>query len=440
MRIGNIIGKIGASTRSVSFLNSFFSALVGLGTFMLLTRVLSKSNFGAWAFFISVFTMFDMLRSGMLGSATVKFYTEKVPDLQLRQIERSVGQLGAKISAFTLVIPLIYFFFGLEESYPAYSLIAYAFVPLSFINLIPSVATWFCQAKQGFKQMLYVRAASQLSFLLFAVAGLFWEYSLNTVFLGYMGSWLIATLYVLSARLVKLSWILNKERAFRAQLLSYGKFTMTTLLGSNMLKNSDTYLIMGFLNEFSVARYSVPDRILGFIDMPIRAFTTADFPRFVALVNQKLEEELQDAFNKGLGLALVVVWPISLAVFLGAEELVVHIAGPNYRDSSLILRIFAIYGFLLPLDRYTGIMIDALGFPKKNMYKVLSMLLLNVVLDVVVLSLGYGVESVAMVSLATYSLGVTFGFIVIRKKVKLEIFKSLSIGLKLMLLKIGLKV
>ena len=68
------------------------------------------------------------------------------------------------------------------------------------------------------------------------------------------------------------------------------------------------------------------------------------------------------------------------------------------------------------------------------------MLLLNVVLDVVVLSLGYGVESVAMVSLATYSLGVTFGFIVIRKKVKLEIFKSLSIGLKLMLLKIGLKV
>ena len=127
-------------------------------------------------------------------------------------------------------------------------------------------------------------------------------------------------------------------------------------------------------------------------------------------------------------------------MFLGAEELVVHIAGPNYRDSSLILRIFAIYGFLLPLDRYTGIMIDALGFPKKNMYKVLSMLLLNVVLDVVVLSLGYGVESVAMVSLATYSLGVTFGFIVIRKKVKLEIFKSLSIGLKLMLLKIGLKV
>jgi len=406
---------------------------------MLLTRVLSKSNFGAWAFFISVFTMFDMLRSGMLGSATVKFYTEKVPGLELRQIERSVGQLGAKISAFTLVIPIAYFLFGLKDSYPAYSLIAYAFVPLSFINLIPSVATWFCQAKQAFKQMLYLRIASQLSFLLFVLAGLFWEYSLNMVFVGYMGSWLIATVYALSAKLVKLSWIFNREKAFRSKLLTYGKFTMATLLGSNLLKNSDTYLIMGFLNELSVARYSVPDRILGFIDMPIRAFTTADFPRFVALVNQKLPNELQNAFNKGLGLALVVVWPIALMVFIGAEELVELIAGPNYRDSSLILRIFAIYGFLLPLDRYTGIMIDALGFPKMNMVKVVSMLVLNIGLDAVVLSMGYSIESVALVSVATYFLGVVFGFVVIRKKIKLEIFKSISIGVKLLILNIGSK-
>ena len=375
----------------------------------------------------------------MLGSATVKFYTENVPSLELKQIERAVGQLGAKISAFTLLIPLLYFLFGLNETYPAYTLIAYAFVPLSFINLIPSVATWFCQAKQGFKQMLYVRAASQLSFLVFVFAGLFFEYSLNIVFLGYVGSWFVATLYVLGARLVKLSWIFNNEKAYRVKLLGYGKFTMTTLLGSNLLKNSDTYLIMGFLGEVSVARYNVPDRILGFIDMPIRAFTTADFPRFVGLVNQKLKAELQEAFNKGLGLAIVVVWPIALFVFIGAEELVTYIAGVDYRNSSLILRIFAIYGFLLPLDRYTGIMIDALGFPKMNMLKVISMLVLNVTLDAVVLSLGYPIESVAAVSVATYSLGVIFGFIVIRKHVKFEIIKSISIGVKLLFLKISSK-
>jgi O-antigen/teichoic acid export membrane protein len=372
----------------------------------------------------------------MLGSATVKFYTEKVPALELRQIERSVGQLGAKISAFTIIIPILYYLLGLNRSYPHYELIAIAFVPLSFINLIPSVATWFCQAKQGFKQMLYVRAASQLSFMAFVFAGLFWDFSLNMVFLGYVVSWLVATLYVLLARLVRLSWIFNREKAFKAQILSYGKFTMTTLLGSNMLKNSDTYLIMGFLNEVSVARYNVPDRILGFIDMPIRAFTTADFPRFVALANQKLNAELQAAFNKGLGLAIVVVWPIALFVFVGAEELVTYIAGPNYRNSSLILRIFSIYGFLLPLDRYTGIMIDALGFPKMNMLKVVSMLILNVVLDAIVLSLGYGIEVVAIVSVATYSLGVVFGFTVIRKQVRLQVIKSISIGIQLLFLKI----
>ncbi len=383
--------------------------------------------------------MFDMLRSGMLGSATVKFYTEKIPKLELRQIERSVGQLGAKISAFTLIIPVLYFLLGLDKTYPHYYLIAIAFMPLSFISLVPSVAIWFCQAKQGFKQMLYVRAVIQLSFLVFVFAGLFWEYSLNMVFMGYVMSWLIATLFVLFASLVKLSWVFNTEKAYRKKLLAYGKFTMTTLLGSNMLKNSDTYLIMGFLNEVSVARYSVPDRILGFIDMPIRAFTTADFPRFVALVNQKLSAELQAGFNKGLGLAIVVVWPIALFVFIGAEELVAHIAGPNYRNSSLILRIFAIYGLLLPLDRYTGITIDALGFPKMNMLKVMSMLVLNVVGDAVVLTLGYALEAVAVVSVATYSLGVVFGFIVIRRHVKLQIVKSVAVGFQLLFLKITSK-
>lgn len=428
------------SARSVSFLNSFFSALVGLVSFMLLTRVLSKSNFGAWAFFVGVFTMFDMLRSGMLGSATVKFYTEKVPNFELRQIERAVGQLGAKISLFSVAIPGLYFLFGLDETHPQYYLMAIAFAPLSFINLIPSVATWFCQARQDFRQMLYVRAASQCSFLVFIFMGLFWDYTLNMVFIGYLLSWLITTVYVLFSGIVKLSWIFNTEKAFRSKLLGYGKFTMTTLLGSNMLKNSDTYLIMGFLGEVSVARYNVPDRILGFIDMPIRAFTTADFPRFVALVNQKLKTELQEAFNKGLGIAIVVVWPIALFVFIGAEELVTYIAGVNYRNSSLILRIFAVYGFLLPLDRYTGIMIDALGFPKMNMLKVISMLVLNVTLDVIVLTLGYPIESIAAVSVATYSLGVLFGFSVIRKHVKFEIVNSISSGVKLLYLKMHSKI
>lgn len=403
---------------------------------MLLTRVLSKSSFGAWAFFVSVFTLFDMLRSGMLGSATVKFYTENVARSELRQIERVVGQLGAKISLLTLAVPLVYFLFGLDKSHPQYCVMAIAFAPLSFVNLIPSIAIWFCQAKQGFRQMLFVRAVSQFSFLVFIFVGLFCDYTVNTVFVGYLSSWFLATVYVLSAGMVKLSWIFNTEKAYRKKLIAYGRYTMTTLLGSNLLKNSDTYLIMGFLNELSVARFNVPDRILGFIDMPIRAFTTADFPRFVSLVSRGLYQELQVAFNKGLGLSVVVVWPIAVFSFVFAEELVTYIAGPNYRNSALILRIFAVYGFLLPLDRYTGIVIDALGFPKLNMLKVMSMLVLNVVLDTVVLSLGYPIEAVAAVSVATYSLGVVFGFVVIRKHVKFEIFKSVVVGFRLFFLKI----
>jgi Na+-driven multidrug efflux pump len=64
------------------------------------------------------------------------------------------------------------------------------------------------------------------------------------------------------------------------------------------------------------------------------------------------------------------------------------------------------------------------------------MLCLNVVLDVVVLSLGFGLESVAIVSAATYGLGVVYGLIAIRKEVKLQIVRSLRMSIGLVLSKI----
>lgn len=436
LMLNRIIHKIGGSTRSVSFLNSFFSALVGLGTFMLLTRVLSKADFGAWAFFISVFTMFDMLRSGMMGSAVVKFYTEDASEEQLSKTERAAGQLALRISLLTLFIPIIYWGAGLYKEYAGFQYISIAVVPLALINLFPSLATWFCHAKQDFKQLFLIRLIIQLSFMLFVVFGFVFEYTLNIVFIGYVLSWLLAAIYVLIRSLVKISWVFNRERMFRKELLDYGKYTMSTLLGSNLLKNSDTYLIMGFLGEVSVARYHVPDRILGFIDMPIRAFTTSDFPKFVALVNQKRFKDLQQAFNKGLGLAILMVWPLSLMVFVGAEELIYLIAGPKYGNSILILRIFSIYGLLLPLDRYTGIMIDALGFPKINARKVMAMLLVNIILDALFLFLGYGLNLVAMVSLATYSTGIVYGFFVINSQIKFQFRQSVSLAFQVVLSKI----
>ena len=402
---------------------------------MMLARFLSKEEFGLWAFFLSVFTMFDMLRSGLLSSATVKFYTDGLPKEELNQIEKSVLQLGVIVSLLSFLFPILYYALGYNYTKPELQVIAIGIVPLSFVSLLPSVATWFAQARQNFKAILKIRLTIQLTFFAAIAAGFFWNLSLVSVFYGYCLSYVLAAVWAVAGGQLKISALFGSLGTWLHRIFKFGSFSMGTLLGSNLLRNSDTYIIMGFLNEASVAMYNVPNRILGMLDIPIQAFSSADYPRFVDLIHRGKHNDLQQGFNKGLGLSILVVWPAALVVFFAAKWLVVLVAGVQYENSYLILRIFAIYAALLPVDRYTGLVLDAAGRPKKNMYKVLLMLVANVVLDIVVLQLGYGLEAVAMVSLVTYSVGITFGFLAIRDLVKLQIFQSVASAITLVLAK-----
>jgi len=63
------------------------------------------------------------------------------------------------------------------------------------------------------------------------------------------------------------------------------------------------------------------------------------------------------------------------------------------------------------------------------------MLVANVVLDIVVLTAGYGLEAVAAVSLITYSTGIVFGFSSIKHVVRIQLLQSLSLAIRLVLSK-----
>ena len=402
---------------------------------MLLARLLSVADFGLWAFFLSVFTMFDMLRSGLLSSATIKYYTEGQEAHELVQIEKSVLQLSTAVTFLSFLFPLVYFVFGFQNAKPELYTLAVGVVPLSFVSILPTLATWIAQAKQNFRVILRIRMIIQLTFFLVIASGYIWPIDLELVFYGYCLSYALAALWVLFTGRVKLMLLFGPLGTWCKRIVKFGGYSMGTLLGSNLLRNSDTYIIMAFLNEASVAIYNVPNRIMGLLDIPIQAFSSADYPRLVSLIEKKQFSELQTSFNKGLGISLLVVWPAAILVFFAAKWIVVLIAGIQYENSYLIMRIFAIYAMLLPLDRYTGLMLDALGIPKRNMAKVVLMLVANVVLDIVVLTAGYGLEAVAAVSLITYSTGIVFGFSSIKHVVRIQLLQSLSLAIRLVLSK-----
>lgn len=393
---------------------------------MLLTRLLPKEEFGLWAFFLSVYTLFDMIRSGLLNNAAIKFYTAETPEEELIQIEKSTMQLGLIISFLAVLFPILYFVFGMDVTQPKLQPLVYGVIVVSLVSIVPTAAMWFLQAKQNFKKILSIRMTVQLSFFLIVASGYFWNIDLAGVFYAYTISYVLAALVAMNMGVLKWRGIFSGMGSYGKRILSFGAYSMGTLLGSNLLRNSDTYIIMAMRDAVSVATYSVPNRIMSLLDIPIQAFSAADYPRMVGMVKTGTPDEIQKQFNKGLGFSLLVVWPACVIVFLAAKWLVILIAGNQYENSYLILRIFAIYAALLPLDRYSGLMLDALGRPQRNLRKVLFMLAANVVLDILVLKLGYGLEVVAGVSLATYSIGIILGYSAIKDVVHLQIISSLK--------------
>jgi len=81
-----------------------------------------------------------------------------------------------------------------------------------------------------------------------------------------------------------------------------------------------------------------------------------------------------------------------------SEPFILLLGGEQYMDSIIpivIFKIFAIYGILLPMDRFNGIVLDAINKPKINFYKVLAMAMTNVIGDIIAV---FVFESLIMVA------------------------------------------
>ena len=94
----------------------------------------------------------------------------------------------------------------------------------------------------------------------------------------------------------------------------------------------------------------------------------------------------------------------------------------------MILRIFSIYGLLLPVERMTGIGLDSVNRPDRNFLKVLYMTIMNVVGDLIAVFVFKSLAWVAIGSVVFTIFGIWIGIIFLDKEIGLEIRKIFSSG------------
>lgn len=406
------------SQKFYSLFASVFNSGIALFTFGMLTRALTKEEFGNWAFFLAIYGFIEMALNGMIRTPVIRMAANREEydygqviasawDIMLRMV-LGLGLLGGLgfLAYYYLVTPdeLI-----LNISY---------WLPLYLIASAPRLlALWNSNAIIRFQRTIIIRAIEVSVFLI----GVSKVYLYGGTFMEIFWYFLAANL-ITSVTCLMMGWsgvrlYLKNKRGYRREIISFGKYSMGTTIGSSGLNSSDVFIIMYLLGPEALALYEVPKRIIRLYDIPLRSVLQLTYPQLAKKATQIGTPSFNKHFNQIAGFSFFVLMPLAILIFIFATPIVTLLGGQEYASSGAVLRVFALYLMLMPVSRFSGIVLDVLNRPKVNFNKLMLMLLLNVIGDIVVLKLGYGVTGVAWVTVCAILLGIVYGYLLHRDKV-----------------------
>ena len=411
-----------------SLLGNGIGALLGLLTFALLARFLDKATFGAWIVFLAVYGIFDTLRIGMVLNALVKNLAQSA-----NQKEED-GVIGSSLM-ISVIITLLYFVINLIgylvcvgfDLLPEYHSLFKWFVLISLLTLPHNFSTWLLNAKLEIISMSVIRILNQVVFILYIWFFVKSEPLIDQVFIGYALSNLIPSLLCVFLGWAGIQKLLFYSKEMMSRIFHFGKYSMGTLIGSNLLRSSDTFIISSMLGSGGVATYNVPTRMIEIIEMPLRSFAVTALPQYAKMYADGAKDELRNLFERRTGMIFFLLLPISFFSFLFADWVVLILGGNNYADSAILLRLFATYMAILPLDKFSGVLLDTINKPEINFIKVILMLVVNISSDYLGIYLFGNLESVAFASTLTFLSGMLFGYYQLKKHLGLN-FRNIIVN------------
>lgn len=396
--MANLFAKILKNNNFLSLANNGLVAVLGFFSFILLVRILPTNEFGEWVLFITTLNFIDMLRFGITRTAIVRFLSgaDKVEGKQLIGSNYVIN-----LSSTVLIIVVVWLtdYFGHEAVNDSGFALFFTWFPIvAIINLPFNNAMSVLQARMRFDLILLLRIINVGSFMVYLVMNYFWFHS---------GLLMITWVYILTNLLSSLvasifNWdgilyLFKAKSATNRIILNFGKYTSGTLIGSNLLKSADTFIIglSPFLGTTGVALYSIPMKLTEIIEIPIRSFAMTAFPGMSKASIEGNKALVKHIFYRNTGGMFLLMVPLMLFSFIFAKEFVTILGGSEYTQTAGIFQIFCLYGLLLPIDRFIGVALDSINRPKQNFIKVIYMTLSNIIGDTIVV---FGLSYIILIS------------------------------------------
>ncbi|NIJ53651.1 flippase [Dyadobacter arcticus] len=372
----------------INVMQNFTSVLFGFGGFYLMVRMLDKHSFGVWTLFVATTTIFEMVRSGLIQNALIKYLSFSESSEHNKILSASFALCGGLTLLCILINLVIAHYLGQiwksEEIVPLFMLYSVVYL----FSGILSQFHWMEQANFRFNGIFVTNFVKQGVFFIYLVICFFFKIKINLIELVYIQALALLLSIMVEYFFVKdlLNFAFQVTTEWVKKLLNYGKYAFGTSIGSILSSTIDQMMLGSLLSPAASGAFNIAVRIMNLVDIPTNAIAVIVFPQSARRLATDGEAAIKYLYEKSVGTILAVLIPALLFLFLFPDFVVSFIAGDKYEETVPILKVTVLYCLLIPFGRQCGTILDSIGRPKINFMLVMLNAVINLGLNYILIS------------------------------------------------------
>lgn len=411
-----------------TLLQRFSLFFFGAVAYMVLVRGLSKENNAVWALYLTILTLFETIKQGLLRNPTIKFLS--LTEYADKKVEVQSSALVINI-LFSLLAILVLgtggtLIAGLLKSPDLTPLLWWSF--LFVVILIPfNHFEIMLQTRYQFSKIFWAYFVRQGIFFTGIVVLYFFMpqyFTLVNLLLLQVASLLAGAIILYYAARDYLLRKFHYDWQIIVRMFHFGKYIFGTNLFSNVARSFDHFVTANTLDPVQgknyVSYYNAVARINNMIDVPSLAAADVLFPKNVETLEQHGLGRVKYYFERMVGTILAIILPISLFIFIFPKFIIYIIAGPKYYEAIPILQITIFISLVKPLGYQFGSTLDAIGKPVINFWSSAVMMVIALFTTWLCL-LQFGGMGAAYATVINSIIGAVIMYAVLRKYIHLEL-------------------
>lgn len=409
----------------INITQNLSNQFLGIGSFLIMARLFSKEDFGAWGIYMQAVTIFELLRSGLIQSALIKFLAGSDKSEHSKIFSASF-LISVTITAICILVTLFFtgYFTDLLNA-PQLEPVFYLFIAVFILSGILSQLCSIEQANLQYQGVFLVNFLRQFALFIYPLYCLIFNHKIELVHLVYVQiasmslsvlcSWYFVKKYFYFTYIFSWEWI--------KKIFNYGKYAFGTSVSAQLAGTIDQWMLAGMLSPASSASFGTAVRITNLINVPTDAVATIVFPQSAKRMHTEGKDAIKYLYEKSVGTILAILIPCVLFIYLFDDFIVTLIAGGKYTDSVPILNVTLLYCLLIPFGRQFGTILDSIGKTNLTFSIVVVTASTNLLLNIVFIK-EYGVIGAAYASLVSNIVGFAISQYILRKELNVNIFNT----------------